>query len=157
MGNRVSDFKYKKEVVAVLAIIIGIVALFQTYAPLQCTNFDCFQIRMKDCKPATFINEEAEASWSYRIRGIYSNECRIDVGLLSAKEGELGLRAYEGNSMACFYKPGVIAYPEKNLAVCHGELKEDLQSVLLERMYKYVVTNLGDIRQEVLFNRTISP
>ncbi len=151
------DFKYKREVIAVLAVFIAAVALFQTYVPLKCTNFDCFQIRMQECKPATFINDEPEASWGYRIRGIYGDSCRIDVILLNAKEGELGLRKYERNSMACYYERGVIAYPEKNLDYCHGQLKENLQTVLIEKLYKYIVANLGEIRDELLVNRTVVP
>lgn len=153
----VSNFKYKREVIAFLAVFIAAVALFQTYVPLKCTNFDCFQIRMQECKPATFINDETEASWGYRIRGIYGDECRIDIILFSAKEGELGLRKYEGNAMACYYKRGAIAYPEKNLNFCHGQLKENLQSVLIEKLYKYIVANLGEIRDEFLFNGTVVP
>lgn len=146
------DYRYRNLVIAILAIVVGVIALFQTYAPLKCTNFGCFQIRMQECKAATFINEESEASWGYRIRGVYGHECRVDVILLNAKEGELGFREFEGNAMACYYDLGVVAYPEKNLDACHGELKENLQSVLIERLYKYIVANLGQIREEVLFN-----
>ena len=151
----ISNFKYKREVIAVSAIFIAAVALFQTYVPLKCTDFNCFQIRMQECKAATFINDEPQASWGYRIRGIYGDECRIDVIFLNAKEGELGLRKYEGNSMACYYGRKTIAYPEKNLDFCHGELKEDLQTVLIEKLYKYIVANLGEIRDELLLNNTV--
>ena len=76
--------------------------------------------------------------------------CETEVTLLSAKEGDVGLRDYEGVSMLCYYDIGVAGYPERNLAACHGELKEGLQSIIIEKLYKYLVANLGEIREDLL-------
>jgi len=143
------DFDWKKGVLGIIILIVLIVALFLTFGPVKCEGVDCFQQRMIDCSFATYINEETEASWGYEILGNKGNQCEIEVTLLSAKEGNLGLRNYEGNSMSCFYDKGIFAYPEKNLDVCIGELKENLQSVIIEKLYKYVVDNLGEIEEEL--------
>ena len=40
-------------------------------------------------------------------------------------------------------------YPEKDLDSCKGELKENLQSVIIENLYKYIIDNLGEISEEL--------
>ncbi len=143
-------FKYEKEVLAAAIIVVLVLALYFTYKPLECGDFDCFQTQMKECAFAKYINEEDEASWGYQITGEKEEKCEIKVTLLNAKEGEFGLREYEGNSMTCSYDLGVLAYPEKDLDSCHGELKENLQKIIINKMYKYIVKNLGEIREELV-------
>ena len=107
---------------------------------------------MRKCSPVKYVNEGEDASWLYQIQGIDGDNCAIKVTLLNAKEGDLGLRNFEGNSMTCFYEKGVLAYPERNIGSCHGVLKEDLQNLVIERLYDYVVVNLKDIREELIFS-----
>lgn len=143
--------KHAREVAIVLIVVVAVIALYLTFSPSQCDDFTCFQAHMSKCVPATFINEEEEASWKYEIMGTNDRKCDIDVVLLSAKEGNIDLRQYEGVSMTCSHALGEAGYPEKNLAACHGHLKEGLQAVVIEKLYKYIVVNLGEIRQEVLY------
>ncbi|MDZ4226541.1 MAG: hypothetical protein U1B79_00320, partial [Candidatus Pacearchaeota archaeon] len=90
MKKKRFEFKYYKEVFAVAAVIFGILALYYTFIPEECGNFECFQTEMKKCSPAKYINEESEASWEYWIRGVEGNKCAVKVTLLGAKEGDLG-------------------------------------------------------------------
>lgn len=143
-------FKYQKEVLAVLVIIVAVIALYMTFFPKMCDDFECYTAHMLKCKPVNFINNEEEAVWGYEILGTGDKKCQIEVTLLSAKEGNIDLRDYEKTSMICAYDIGVAGYPDKNLAACHGTLKEGLQSVVIEKLYKYIVANLGDIREEML-------
>jgi hypothetical protein len=145
-------FRYGKEVIAVLIIVVAVLALYYTFQPVTCTDIVCYQERMKQCSPATFVNEDDHASWGYRILGTTEQTCEISVTLLNAKEGDVDLRRFEGSSMKCYYDIGVAGYPEKNLAACHGILKEGLQTIVIEKLYKYVVANLKDIRQDLLFS-----
>jgi hypothetical protein len=144
-------FRYVKEVLAIAAIIVGAIALYQTYRPVECLNFECFLEKMEKCKTSNYVNEEIEASWGYRIKGIRNQYCDVEVVLLSAKEGELDLRKHEGESMICSYELGVLTYPNKDLDSCHGILKEGLQKIAIDKLYKYVVNNLGEIQKEFLF------
>lgn len=131
-----------------LALAIAFaVLLYFTFRPEKCENFECFQQNMIECKPAFFINEETQAAWNYEIKGKKNGECEIEVTLLLAKEGELGIDRFEGNSMICFYPEGVSAYPDKDLALCHGRLKEDLQGIIIEKLHTYVLENLGEIKE----------
>ena len=143
--------KYAKEILAVCLFITASIALYYTFSPVPCKDFTCFQSYMTKCKPASFLNEEPQASWQYLIRGTGKKSCEIQVTLLSAKEGDLGLREYEGASMICFYPIGNAGYPEKNLAACHGPLKEGLQQIVIEKLYRLIRDNLGDLREQNLF------
>ncbi len=100
---------------------------------------------MARCSLASYVHEEPQASWGYQIQGRQLNECAIEVTLLQAKEGDLQLRDFEGHSMTCFYPVGVIAFPEKDMARCHGRLKEDLQGLIIEKLHQYILDNLGEI------------
>jgi hypothetical protein len=144
--------KYKREYLAILTIAVAVFALYQTFSPKNCGDFECFKERMKYCSPTKYFNEGEEATWLYQIQGVDGNKCAVRVTLLNAKEGDLGLREIEDDSMTCFYKKGTIAYPERDLGSCTGKLKEGLQSIVIERLYDYVVVNLEDIREELIFS-----
>ncbi|MEK6915516.1 MAG: hypothetical protein AABW89_03170 [Nanoarchaeota archaeon] len=139
-----------KRILGVLIIIVAIVALHYTLAPARCTEISCFEAHMIKCEPATYINDESEAAWGYDILGNSGINCEVEVTLLIAKESNFNLRQYEGEKMVCSYSSGQPAYPEKNLALCTGPLKEGLQSIVIEKLYKYIVANIADFREEVL-------
>ena len=136
---------------AVLILVIAVLALYYTFVPTACEDYACFEAHMARCTPATFVNEEDEATWKYSVLGTTQKTCEIEVTLLNAKEGDVGLRKYQGESMRCYYDIGVTGFTEKNLAACHGSLKEAMQEIAIEKLYKYIVANLGEIREELLF------
>lgn len=143
-------FRYMREVIAVFIMVVAIMALYLTFIPPICADYTCFEARMSACKPAIFVNEEDDASWRYEIIGTGQNTCSMEVSLLSAKNADLGLRNYEGFDMRCYYDLGVTGYPEKNLEACHGPLKEGLQNIVIEKLYKYIVSNIGEINDKIL-------
>jgi len=130
-------------IIAIVALLFAALAL--TFRSEDCVNYECFQRNMVKCFPASYINEEPVAAWYYEVKGEKAGECQVEVTLLLAKQGELGLDELEGLSMTCSYPLGVSAYPDKDLSVCHGRLKEDLQGVIIEKLHKYVLENLGEI------------
>lgn len=143
--------RYQKELVALLILVIASIALYTTFTPVRCTDFACFEAHMAKCRPAVYVNDaEKEAAWKYDVMGTANKKCDVEVTLLVAKESNLDLRSYEGQQMICSHPLGISGYPEKNLAVCSGELKEGLQSIVIEKLYKYIVTNIGDIREELI-------
>lgn len=137
---------------AVIALVIALAlasasALYFTFKPTLCEGYTCFQDHMATCSRATYINEEPEASWQYTIRRVYHSQCEIEVRLLQAKEGDLQLRSFEGHSMLCTYPRGVVAYPDKDMSLCHGQLKEDLQGLIIEKLHQYLIANLADVKE----------
>lgn len=143
--------RYAREIVAVLILVIAVLALYYTFVPTSCGDYACFEAHMARCAPAIFLNEEDEATWKYVVLGTTKRTCETEVMLLNAKEGEVDLRKYEGAHMRCYYDIGITGFPEKNLATCHGPLKEAMQEIAIGKLYKYIIANLGEIREDLLF------
>lgn len=139
--------KISKPIVITIAIICALslfaaVYLSFFYMP-SCQNFECFQKAMIKCSKAVYINEAPEASWEYTLRKGNSESCSVEVLLLQAKKGELGMESLEGTSMICTVPMGSKEYPEKDLNSCHGILKEELQTVVINKLHSYLLENIG--------------
>lgn len=136
--------------ILVAIVLAGIFVFYlANFYSSECFNFECFKNSMERCERTKYVNEQPEASWGYEIKGIEGNTCEVEVTLLLAKEGELGIEDLEGKKMNCFYSEGLGTYPEKDLRNCRGELKEDIQQIIIEKLHSYIVENLGQIDQEI--------
>jgi len=141
--------RYFKKIAAIALVIVVLISLYFIffYKNKTCETPDCFLNAMKDCEKSSYINDEPEAAWEYKIKGIENNECKVSVKLLLAKQGELGIDKLVGLEMHCYYPKGVSAYPEKNLNKCHGLLKEELQVIIINKLHSYILENLGQIKE----------
>ena len=137
--------------IMVLLVIVNIslAVYFIFFNEKDCFNSECFQENMRSCKKASYINQDEQSTWLYEIKGKKSEGCEIVVSLLSVKDGELDITKLEGYNMVCYYTLGVFAYPEKNLAKCHGRLKEELQTKIIEKMHSIILENLKDFNSEL--------
>ena len=139
----------KRAVLVVLTIVVFVTALYFTYTPEECGSFECFQEKMSRCDWANYINEEPEASWRYDVLGpTEEGDCEVKVTLLAAKMGDLSIGDFQGNYMSCFYPLGTSAYPDKDLSLCHGRLKEDLQGRIITKLHEYFLDNLIEVEAE---------
>jgi len=133
-------------IVLFAAFVIVFIYLNFIYLP-KCQNYECWQEYMTKCKRASFVSEQTEASWGYVIKGKVDDTCSIEVTLLLAKKGELGITKLVGNKMTCDYPIGRATYPEKDLSMCHGLLKEELQTLIINKLHAYVLENLGQVAE----------
>lgn len=137
-------------VIASLVLIAGLGLLYINFVHTEkCETFECFQKNMDVCSRAEYVNEEPDASWRYTITGFGLTSCNVNVELLQAKKGELGIEELSGLSMDCEYQKGFSGYPEGDLGKCHGILKEALQEKIIEKLHKYVLENLGKIDESL--------
>ena len=134
----------------VIALIFLIVALRVSffYVP-KCDTFECFQENMRACKQAVYLNEEPQATWKYEILGKEKDECLVKTSLIQPKQGELKLEKLAGLSMTCAFPLGITTYPEKYLDRCHGLLKEELQTIIIEKLHTYIIENIGDVDESL--------
>lgn len=132
--------------IVLLIVVASAFGLYYTFRPYPCAGYECFQQHMATCSSAHYVNEEPEASWEYVITRRDKSGCEIKVKLLQAKQGDLKLRDIEGDEMLCKYNFGVVAYPDKDLSLCHGLLKEDLQGIIIEKLHAYLVDNLANVK-----------
>jgi hypothetical protein len=49
--------------------------------------------------------------------------------------------------MTCYYPLGTAAYAEKDLSKCHGLLKEELQTIIINKLHAYILENLGKVEE----------
>ena len=133
--------------VVVLIILIGIVLIYFNFffTPVTCGSYECFRDYMVSCTRAKYVNDEPEASWRYEILGKEDGSCDINVKLLQTKQGELGFEKLQGLEMVCSYPLTQAAYPEKDLNKCHGRLKEELQTIIINKLHAYLIENLGQV------------
>jgi hypothetical protein len=128
-------------------VFLGFAIYTTFYQGEQCANYSCFQKNMAACTKASYISEQPEASWGYNLVGLNGGNCVVNVKLLQAKKGTLDITGLRGYSMDCSYPNGIATYPEKNLDNCHGRLKEELQGVLINKLYAHILQNLGQISE----------
>lgn len=133
--------------IVVVAIAVVLIAYLNfVYSP-ECQNYECWQKYMSRCSKATFVNEEPEASWGYEVSGASGKQCLVNVKLLLAKKGDLGISDIVGSEMTCTFPLGTSAYAEKDLSKCHGLLKEELQTIIINKLHVYLLENLGQIEE----------
>lgn len=141
---QVQKIPYIALVIVFVVVILGALYFSLIYMP-HCQNYDCWQKHMSRCSKAVFINEEPEATWKYQIKGKDDGMCEIEVTMLMAKKGDLAIEEFIGHKMTCHYPLNVVAYAEKDLGRCSGQLKEDLQTVIINKLHAYILENLEDI------------
>jgi hypothetical protein len=140
-----------------IALIILFVALilfsgyFLFYYPKLCedTTGECFVDAMDNCKSVSWIKEDEQASWVYAIKGGGVNgACKVEVKLLKMKQGTIDSEKLQGKAMICNVLKGETRFPEKDISRCSGELKEELQDLIIQRMHNYLLENVGMIGEE---------
>ncbi len=137
-------------VIGIILIVCAVGAIYLTFFNIQqCSNYECWQKYMKICSKISFINEETEASWGYVIKEIKNKQCVIEVTMLQAKKGELGIEKLMGEKMTCYYPEGIVAYAQRDLSKCHGLLKEELQVIIINKLHAYILENLGKFEESI--------
>jgi hypothetical protein len=136
-------------------LIIGIIILliaavyFTFFFYYSCDDLACFQAHQKECAKTKFINDEEETTWKYTIQGKEGDKCEINVEVLNIKKGSANKQKLEGKDMNCLLPLGSIALPEADLARCHGELKEDMQNLIIQKLHAYIIENVEEIHEEL--------
>ena len=137
-------------VFSVLAIIfLAFAARYTFFYSESWETAECFLSNLRECSRAVFVNDQAEATWKYKIKDEISNECEIEVTLLQHKTNDLELNSLVGKSMTCSLEKGVADYPEKYLDKCHGILKEEMQGVMIKKLHAYLLDNLDEVKEGI--------
>ena len=134
-------------VLSVLLALFIIINIFLYFHATKCKDVNCFTNALASCNRANWIKEDSRASWLYTIKGMKSENCKINVKLLQIKSGSLSNQNLEGKTMDCYIPIGSSDFPEKQISKCHGLLKEDIQNLIIQRMHAYLLENIGEISQ----------
>ena len=131
-----------------LVVIVLIIAAFVIYGNLfyfkDCKNQACFTDYLTKCHQAKFIRP-GEMVFEYKILGRKNDKCIVQVKLLRGDLSNKDSRELEGKEMKCEVPLGAAILPESNIDNCHGYLKEGLQDLIIAKLHKYIVQNIGEI------------
>jgi len=146
------DSPQRRVGIALLVLIIALIAfsgyfLFFYARPVETSQE--FIDSMTYCRDVSWIREDAQASWLYKIKGGGRGDtCDIEVRLLKMKEGTIEADKLQGTKMICNVQKTDTQFPERDISKCSGPLKEELQDIIIQRMHNYLLQNVGEIRQE---------
>lgn len=154
MEKKRGEYNKKKEsfkfIIATVILVLFILILYFGFLKSTiCKDDKCFYNSIISCKRASYVFETEESTWKYEIKGITSGKCETKVEFLQAKKGGLEIEQLEGKSMQCMLPLGVLMNPEDDLENCHGELKENLQELIIKKMHSYLLENLQDINTDI--------
>ncbi len=135
-------------IILVIALII-LLAYFLFFYTKQCKDETCYYNSIQNCKKVYFIRDDPQAVWQYRIMGNSANDaCKVEVQLLKLKQGTTENENLIGKQMICSVYKTSQDYPEKLISECTGPLKEEMQTVIINRMHTYLLKNIGRINEE---------
>jgi hypothetical protein len=142
-----------KGIILIALLVIALIGLAITSYYLyfylrQCGSEECFSNSLVRCDKMSFIRDDGNNIIQYKILGKEGDSCKVNVNLLQVKKGTSELTVLEGKDMTCLLPLGVLTDPAKNLKDCQGILKEEIQSIIIQRMHAQIVENLGKISEE---------
>jgi hypothetical protein len=132
--------------IGVIVVLISVWYLFFSYE--GCDEVGCFNDNLEKCDKATFINQ-GNMTFEYKILGASTDSCEVNVKFLTGRLSESDLRQLENREMNCFIPKGVVSAPESELDNCHGLLREGLQELVISRLHRYIVQNIGKINADL--------
>lgn len=109
----------------------------------DCGNDEgCFFSYLEICGRAEF-SSDTDLSLSYVIAGLSLNGCVVDISLTEKFVGQAG--KIETSEMTCVVPLGTANFPEANMNLCKGGLKEEINEEIIARMNDYINQNLDSI------------
>jgi len=134
-------------IITVIIIVVVLAAVyFLFFYTSACENKQCFDNALDKCKKVSLVKGDEKAVWNYKILGDGENGCRVEVRLIQLKQGQVDIQKLEGEEMVCDYIKSD-TFPEEDISMCSGKLKEELQDIIIKRMHDYLLKNLGDLQE----------
>lgn len=147
LAPKSSGIKFWMVISGFLILVLLVALLFALLIYTKtCNNQECFSSALLNCRRAQWTRSD-QGVWNYRIIGSNDkNSCKVDVKLLKINNGSSDAEKLQGEEMSCNVVKNDAQYPEKDLKKCTGQLKEDIQDAIIQRMYNYLLQNVGKIQ-----------
>jgi hypothetical protein len=142
--------------VVFLAVTIVIANYFLFFKSTNCETVGCFEKAAAECERATLYTQEGEGTITfYKIKGESKNNCELYVKITEV--GELSPEiavSFEGKDMTCNipvnkFSRMTLEEMGSDLDYCTGSLKEEMYGVLVKKLYKLVLDDMGLVLEEV--------
>jgi len=145
--------KKKKLITLILAVVLvlalAVAIYFTWFFSYSCDDLACYREHQEKCLKTKFLNDANDVTWLYYIQGKSKGKCEIKVTALQIKEGATDKIVLQGKSMLCVLGMGDKTNPESDISRCSGELKEELQNLIIQNLHRYIIENLGEIGDEL--------
>ena len=133
-------------------IIIGVILIlgavyYLIFSVKACDTKECFEKAILNCKRVSWMRQDEQAAWNYKIIGRGEESCTVEVSLLKLNKGKIDSEKLIGKEMTCDLIKGSTDFPEKDISRCHGVLKEEMQDVIIQRMHDYLLQNVGKLEE----------
>lgn len=117
---------------------------------------ECFNNELRKCRSSVMLNARDNNFYTYQSFYTFGENCKIKIKMEQAAPGaSLEVKnLLEGKEMICMVpkerlvEEGIDQF-ENLLNYCHGELKEGLYELVIERMYGLVVNKFGTVLGDV--------
>lgn len=142
--------KYWVLIISVVVVLIfGAVFIYKK----NCEDEECFNEALYKCSPAKFYGYRNNNLYYYKISRSLLRDCilRVKVQRMAIGTEPDLIRLLERKSMKCNIPKDMkltLDKMENLLTYCHGELKEGLYQLMLERLYALVVRDMKGIIEE---------
>jgi len=145
----------RKVILIIIAVVLIALVAYGLYVKDCGMDDACYNKEFSRCNKVKFNLVKGGNLYEYKVLGNYFGKCIINIELLKVAPGsdaEL-VERFESKSMRCKVPiadisgnsvgsmPNLVDY-------CSGELKEEVYELIIERMYAYLIENLGVIEQE---------
>jgi len=143
----------KKRVLIAITILIIIIICSVIYLTVlkteKCSDQECFFSSLENCERTSWVNENEKSTYKYTIlSNIDKQKCKVNVQLLNLKQGSAENERLLTKSMICNVQKTETQSPDKDLSMCSGPLKEEMQNLIIQKMHNYLLENIGEIKEE---------
>lgn len=140
-----------------LVIIILISSYFIFFKTKNCDTVGCFEQAAAECDRAKIYTEETGGTVTfYKIKGDSGGSCELYVKIVetNAELDPETATVFKGKDMTCEIPANVFSRMTleemgSDLDYCSGSLKEEMYGVLVKKLYKLVLDDLGLVLEEV--------
>ena len=140
---------WKAYLVIAIIILLVIALYFTFFFHYSCSNMECFQSHQEKCVRTNYIRDTEDTTWKYTIKGKTGEDCEINVKALVIKKGTADKQKLQGKEMACYLPIRSLSLPEADLGLCTGELKEEMQNLIIQKLHEYIIENIEEIDEEL--------
>tara|TARA_Y100000034_G_C6811867_1_gene364898 strand:+ start:162 stop:629 length:468 start_codon:yes stop_codon:yes gene_type:complete len=146
--------------VVVLVVGVVIVALisiyFISFKTTACDTVGCFEKKAAECDRAKIhALEDGGTVTFYKIKGESRDNCELYVKIVETEDLDAETAStFQGKDMTCKipvnkFSRMTLEEMGSDLDYCSGTLKEEMYSVLVKRLYKLVLDDMGLVLEEV--------
>ncbi len=138
--------KIQLAIAITVILLVAVILSLHLFYFRKCENKTCFNDYLRDCKKAQYTSF-SNMTFHYKILGKEDGNCSVNIKMLKGDFNNQDSLKLETKDMTCSLPLGVVMTPESDISLCHGLLKEGLQDLIIQKMHRYIVQNLGKINE----------